>query len=74
LNLFLERMLCTNWGDEERIIGDMEDWNTVFGNDVDLLLLFLGESRRDRVERQGDDIVCERYMVGLEDYGVFVDN
>jgi hypothetical protein len=68
LNLFLERMLFMNWGDEQRVVGGIEDWYTVFGNDAELLQLFLGESRRDLAERQGDEIIWERYMVSVEEH------
>jgi hypothetical protein len=69
LMLFLERMLMMNWGDEQRVIGRTEDWYTVYGNDAELLQLFLGESKKGRAERQSAEIAWEWYMVPLEDQG-----
>jgi hypothetical protein len=43
LNLFLERMLCMNWGDEQKVVGGMEDWYDVFSKDAELVQLFLEE-------------------------------
>ena len=58
-----------NWGDEIHVLGSTEDWCQVFRDNVELLLLLLDEFRRNLVERQYEEIVCERYMVAGVDLG-----